>query len=331
MGTILAVDVGRTGCRAALWSDNDPVALGTTKGEGSIGLTVPDGAAITEAVVRSLAVSLLQKTGRSRIDAVGIGVPGGLAAQQEARELAERVLASLPASSAAVTSDAVTSHAGAFAGAPGVVLAAGTGAVAIALGEEEKFRRIDGLGPWLGDEGSGAWIGLRGLRAAARADDDRGPATALQAVAQTRFGSLQQLAVRLSAEQNPARMMASFAPAVAQAAEQGDPVALQLMHRAAVALSQLVIAGAKALNKSDPVPVAITGGLANMGRVLLEPLHDELGRSEIPLQIMTAQGTSIDGARRMAMSTHLIHDPWIVRAGKEPAFPGCMNHPNMVA
>ncbi len=321
MGMILAVDVGRTGCRAALWENSDPVAVGTAKSEGSIGLTAPDGAIVTDAVVRALAGPLLQNAGQSEIDAVGIGVPGGLMARDAALELAEGLLTSLPARSVAVTSDAVTSHAGAFSGAPGVVLAAGTGAVAIALGQKGRFRRIDGWGPWLGDEGSGAWIGLRGLRAAARAQDGRGPATELQAMALTRLGPLEQLAVRLSAEQNPARIAASFAPAVAHAAGQGDRIALQIIQDAAVALSELLITGARALHESGPVPVAIIGGLTKMGHVLLEPLHKELARSERPVQITQVQGTSLDGARRIAMSTRLIHEPLILRAGKMPDFP----------
>jgi N-acetylglucosamine kinase-like BadF-type ATPase len=200
-------------------------------------------------------------------------------------------------------------------------LAAGTGAVVIALGQQGNFQKIDGLGPWIGDEGSGAWLGLRGLRAAARAQDGRGSATVLQAAALQQFDTLEQLAIRLSVAPNPARIVASFAPVVAQAAEQGDPVAVQLMQEAALALSELVIAGARSLNGTYPVPVVIMGGMVNMGRVLLEPWREALNRSEIPLEIVAAKGTSVDGARRIAMSTRHIHEPCIIRAGKSPCYP----------
>ena len=58
----------------------------------------------------------------------------------------------------ALTSDAIISHAGAFSGGAGAVVAIGTGAVAIGLGSRGLVR-VDGLGYWLGDDGGGSWIG----------------------------------------------------------------------------------------------------------------------------------------------------------------------------
>ena len=62
-----------------------------------------------------------------------------------------------------LTSDAITSHAGAFGGGDGAMVAIGTGAVGIGLGPEGLVR-VDGLGYWLGDDGGGAWIGRLALR-----------------------------------------------------------------------------------------------------------------------------------------------------------------------
>ncbi len=66
-------------------------------------------------------------------------------------------------SSLAITSDAVTAHAGVLAGKSGVVLAVSTSAVAIGVGHDGAFTRVDGCGRWLGYAGRGAWIGLAGL------------------------------------------------------------------------------------------------------------------------------------------------------------------------
>ena len=62
-----------------------------------------------------------------------------------------------------LTSDSVASHAGAFAGGPGAVVAIGTGAVAVGLGPRGLVL-VDGIGFWLGDDGSGCWIGRLALR-----------------------------------------------------------------------------------------------------------------------------------------------------------------------
>ena len=117
-----------------------------------------------------------------------MGAAGALTAPEAARALGEALLASLRPERVTVTSDAVIAHAGALDGKPGVVLIVGTGVVALAIGADGALRTADGWGPWLGDEGGGAWIGAAGLRAALHAFDGRGPSTALLDAASARFG-----------------------------------------------------------------------------------------------------------------------------------------------
>lgn len=314
MSIVLAVDIGRTGCRAALWRGgaSQPETIAT--GDGSLGLGAVDGAGVAEAAILAVVEPLLKTHGVDCIDAVGVGAPGALEAPAPARRLAEQLAVSLPARMTAVTSDAITSHAGALAGKPGVVLAAGTGAVTVAIGADGRFRRVDGWGPWLGDEGSGAWLGRRGLQAAARANDGRGPATVLSEAAARQFGSIGELAAKLGSDPNPARSMAAFAPAVADAARNGDPVAARLVEAGAAALARSMIAAAEALNAPGPVAAVIIGGLVNVGPILLGPLNAALERSGANLQLRPSEGTSIDGARHLALVDDGIHEPWVARA-----------------
>jgi N-acetylglucosamine kinase-like BadF-type ATPase len=310
--TVLAVDIGRTGCRVALWKGDAPEPAATATGDGSLGLGAVDGAAVAEAAILAVARPLLHAHEVERVDAVGVGAPGAMDAPAPTRRLAEQLARSLPARAVAVTSDAITSHAGALGGEPGVVLAAGTGAVTLAIGAGGRFRRVDGWGPWLGDEGSGAWLGRCGLQAAARAGDGRGPATVLSEAAARQFGSIGELAAKLGSDPNPARSMAAFAPAVAEAVRDGDAVAAHLIESAAVALARSMIAAAEVLNAQEQVTAVIIGGLVNLGPVLLDPLHAALEHSN--LQLVAAKGTSIGGARRLALVDSSIHEPWIVRA-----------------
>lgn len=316
---VLAVDIGRTGCRAALWNGDaaEPEAIAT--GDGSLGLGAVDGPEVAETAILAVVEPLLEAHDVDCIDAVGVGAPGAMEAPALARRLAERLALSLPARRVAVTSDAITSHAGALGGKPGVVLAAGTGAVTVAIGAGGQFRRVDGWGPWIGDEGSGAWLGRCGLRAAARAGDGRGPTTMLAETAARRFGSIGELVMKLGSDPNPARSMAAFAPAVADAARNGDTVAAQLLEAGAAALAHSMIAAAEALHAPGSVAGVVIGGLVNLGPVLLEPLHAALERSGANLQLQPPEGTSIDGARHLALVECSIHEPWIVRArGEHP-------------
>jgi N-acetylglucosamine kinase-like BadF-type ATPase len=311
---VLAVDLGRTGCRASLWSDQHDTPLAEASGDGSVGLSARDGAMVAEQAILAVVTPLLAEAGVSMVDNACVGAAGALTKDDAVHDLARRLLASIPARQIAVTSDAITSHAGALAGQPGVVLAAGTGAVAMAIGADGQFRRVDGWGPWLGDEGSGAWLGRAGLQAAARAADGRGPPTALQDAATARFGALDMLAGMLGGAANPARVVASFAPDVAEAARNRDAVAIGLLDQAAAALADSIRTGARELPGLDPVPVVIVGGLAAAGSLLLDRLHVALDGGNARLDLCAARGSSCDGARLLATHVGGIHEPRIVRA-----------------
>lgn len=319
MPIVLAVDIGRTGCRAALWNGDTLEPEAVAMGDGSLGLGAVHGPDIAEAAILAVVKPLLDAHGVECVDAMGVGAPGAMEAPALARQLATQLAHSLPVRTVAVTSDAITSHAGALGGKPGVVLAAGTGAVTVAIGAGGQFRRVDGWGPWIGDEGSGAWLGRCGLQAAARAGDGRGPATALVEAAARQFGSIGEFVMKLGSDPNPARCMAAFAPAVADAARGGDAIAAQLLEAGAAALARSMIAAADALHASGQVTGVIIGGLVNLGPVLLDPLHAALVRSGADFQLVPAEGTSIDGARQLAVIEDGIHEPWIVRVrGEHP-------------
>ena len=308
--SVLAVDLGKTGCRAALWAG---ASRTDAQGAGAPGLAAPAGAELAEAAILTVAIPLLRAAGLARLEAVGVGAAGALAAPEAARELARRLCDSLPARAAAVASDAITSHAGALGGEPGVVLAVGTGAVAIAIGPDGTLHRADGWGPWLGDEGSGAWLGLRGLRAALRGADCRGPATALQAAAAARFGPLPGLAAQIAGHENPPCLAASFAGDVAHAAEAGDAVAAALIRQAAAMLAAAVRAAASHLTGVGPISTVVMGGLTGLGPILTDPLFASLDDSAPPLARVPAGGTSLDGARLLALRTDTVHERSVVR------------------
>ena len=235
---ILAVDLGKTSCRAA-------VAGRRAEGAGAPGLATPGGVRAAEAAILSVAKEL------GPVDEVIVGAAGAFAAPDAARALGHALLASLPAERVAVTSDAVTAHAGALNGQPGVVLIVGTGVVALAIDADGALRTVDGWGPWLGDEGGGAWIGAAGLRAALRAHDGRGPSTVLLDAARARFGAPETWPAQLA----DAATLASFAPDVLDAKD--DAAALAIVDAAADALA----ATARAAGDG---PVAMVGGLARV-------------------------------------------------------------------
>ncbi|OBF07206.1 hypothetical protein A5730_12820, partial [Mycobacterium sp. ACS4054] len=237
---ILAVDLGKTSCRASLGD-------GRAEGPGAPGLAAPGGVRAAHAAILRVAREL------GPADEVIVGAAGALAAPDAARALGEALLASLRPERVAVTSDAVIAHAGALGGGPGVVLVAGTGVAALAIDADGALRTADGWGPWLGDEGGGAWIGAAGLRAALRAHDGRGGSTALLDAARARFGPPEGWPARFTG----AAAVASFAPDVLAA--HGDAAARAIVGAAAEALATTARAAGAG-------PVAMVGGRGGSGR-----------------------------------------------------------------
>ena len=273
---ILAVDLGKTSCRAAAGGRR-------AEGPGAPGLATPGGVRAAEAAILAVARKL------DPVNEVIVGVAGALAAPDAARALGHALLASLRVQRVAVTSDAVIAHAGALDGRPGVVLVAGTGVVALAIDAHGALRTADGWGPWLGDEGGGAWIGGAGLHAALRAHDGRGPSTTLLDAARARFGPPETWPARLA----DAAAVASFAPDVLAAED--DVAARAIVGAAADALA----ATARAAGDG---PVAMVGGLAGV-----EVLREQL-------DLVPAAGDALGGARRLGA----IHEPHVIRVEAAP-------------
>jgi len=277
---ILSIDVGKTSCRAAMGGRR-------VEGAGAPGLAAPGGVRAAEAAILALASQLTSQFGSAK-DLI-VGAAGALTAPEAARALGEALLTSLRTERVAVTSDAVTAHAGALDGKPGVVLIAGTGVVALAIGADGALRTADGWGPWLGDEGGGAWIGTAGLRAALRALDGRGPSTALIDAAGTRFGPPKTWPAQLT----DAAALASFAPDVLAAED--DAVALAIVSAAAESLA----ATARAAGDG---PVALVGGLAGV-KALRERID-----------LVEPVGDALDGTLRLGA----IHEPHVIRLQAVP-------------
>ncbi|HEY0206841.1 MAG TPA: N-acetylmuramic acid 6-phosphate etherase [Acetobacteraceae bacterium] len=301
---LLAADLGRSRCRAALWAGGIRT---DAAGAGAPGLASPGGA---DAALAAVLAVVRPMVGRDGVAAVSVGAAGALTAPAEAALLAARLCTALPAARAVVGSDAVMAHAGALYGRPGVVLSVGTGAVALACGVDGALRRVDGAGPWLGDEGGGGWLGLRGLRAALRASEGRGPPTALQAAAIARFGPLAGLPARLEGGGDPQRLAAAFAPDVAAAAEAGDSVAAALLRRAVETLACTLRAAAAGLPR--PVAAAVVGGLSGM---VGPALHGSLAADG--LTFAGPAGDALDGAR-LLLQPGSLWEAGLARAASGP-------------
>lgn len=297
---VVAVDLGKTTCRVRVGAAGDAP---TRSGAGAPGLAEDPGADSAFAAIAAVLGDALGPDGGGPVTAIGIGAAGAEAAPAAARLLAERVAARWSAP-AAVASDVLTAHLGAFGGAPGTVLIAGTGAVAVGIDDDGERRRADGWGPWLGDEGSGRWIGQQGLVAALRASDGRGDPTALADDAAGLAGGPGALPALIGGP-DAARRLAAFAPTVLRRGAEGDPVGAAIVAEAARLLARTAAAVTPAAGG-----VAVVGGLADDAGFLNEL---EAALRDAGLTPRRPLGTAIDGAAILARRHDLPHERYAIR------------------
>lgn len=295
---LLAVDSGGSGLRVAVGegTGSGPPAVRESAVPVRTGKGGIDAGHLMELLV-PMVRELTAETGVGRpatavVGAAGLASLGGMLRAELpgalAREFGVRTLA--------LAADAVTAYAGALGSRPGAVVAAGTGLIAIGT-DLTRWRRADGWGHLLGDCGGGAWIGRAGLEAALRAHDGRkGGSAALLARAEQRFGPVSGLPAKLYPRPDRAAVLASFAPEVAACAPD-DPVSACVLRAAAGHIAD----SAAAVCPAGGTPrLALTGGLLELGEVLLAPLEEAL-RLRLPhARRVTAEADALHGALRIA-------------------------------
>ncbi|WP_448062234.1 N-acetylglucosamine kinase [Cellulomonas hominis] len=275
MHVIVGADIGGTSTRVMI-VDRD----GTVRGAGRAGggnLRSSDRADVTAHLTRALrsalhAAGTSDGTARLTVDAAHLGIAGaGAAGRAAARATALRAWAEagapVPTTPVTVADDLEIAFASAAVGADGLLVLAGTGAVACRIAEGRVVDRRDGLGWLLGDEGSAVWLGLAALRAVAADLDHRGPATSLTSAVGNALGlvdaspdgqavpDLRQQLVTAAHAVAPATH-GRLAPLVSSAAAAGDEVATRIVGAAVEAL----IRSAGAALGDAPVPEVVVAG-----------------------------------------------------------------------
>jgi len=295
VGGELGIDAGQTATRAVLGDGRGgrPASAGGVRrmqGDATAGDVA---AVLLEAIDR---VGPLPRPGPP----TGLGLSGFEAAtESQLREIAERLRAA-GAGPLAIAGDGLTALLGALGDRPGAVVAAGTGAVALAR-DGSRFARVDGWGALLGDAGSGFAIGRAGLSSALRHADGRGGSDALLEAATGRFGAIERLPAAIYGAPSPSRAVADFAADVAAIAQAGDAMAVAILDDAG---HELAVSAAAALDRlfepGAPAAVSYSGNVFRAGPALTDPFERALAELRPEAELMPPAGDALAGARLLA-------------------------------
>lgn len=276
---VLGVDAGQSSTRC-LMATLDGVVVGVGRGRGLDHVTRPGGPqrlvmSLTEAVDGALQTSGLRGT---VVEAAYLGLTAGVG-------LAEEILSRLLSVRRVMAeSDAVCALAGGTAGGPGIVVLAGTGAVA--YGETGRGERAwkGGWGYLLGDEGSGWWLGMQALPAATHWEDGVGPESPLYRSILSRFGAttMREVAATLYTGELDRALVAAVAPEVLEWATRGEKEALRIVEEGAGHLARLAAATSRALPVEDgELRIVGQGGVLKPGGAMWAALERSL-RAVLP-------------------------------------------------
>lgn len=183
-------------------------------------------------------------------------------------------------------------------GAPyGISVLSGTGSFASGRDRNGRMAKAGGWGPLYSDEGSGYDIGVRCLSKLAWLCDNGVEGTILEQMALEYLGLAQVPMIRTAVyrpEFNRKRI-AGLSFAVAKAAELGDEHACEILDDAAQCLAKLAAIVADRIN-AEGLPIALTGGVANMGPLFTDRFQKAVGQLVPQCICQTAKYRPVVGA-----------------------------------
>ncbi len=181
-----------------------------------------------------------------------------------------------------VATDGTTSLLGAHGGAPGAMIACGTGVIGEVLRLDGARVTVSGWGFPYGDEGSGAWLGQRALALTMHAIDGRLPNSPLTDSIRQYSGRDRASLLNWSFTAGQTGF-AALAPLIFDAAAT-DPLADRLLNAAADELDTV----ARTLDPTQTLPIAMLG---SVGQRIAHRMDSFQRGLHVP-----PKGTSLDGA-----------------------------------
>lgn len=262
---LLAVDGGGTGTRVIIARPDGTELSRGEAGPGALG----QGVAAAWQEIQTAVARAFAAMGVIAFDWRDSALCAGLSGVHN-DELAQELRALLPPMRhLQLVTDGYTMLIGAHRGKPGLVVASGTGSVGEALAADGSHRVVGGWGFPVGDEGSGAWLGLRAVAVAQAAMDGRMPVGPLARSVWKHCGATVQAMSAWCA--NAGQFAYSqVAPLVFENAAR-DPQAHALLIQAAGDLEKMVVA----LDPHGELPLAICGSI---GQMLQPMMSDSLRR-----------------------------------------------------
>jgi N-acetylglucosamine kinase-like BadF-type ATPase len=187
----------------------------------------------------------------------------------------------------------------------GVGVTCGAGINCAGMAPDGRTAGYLALGTISGDWGGGGSLGLEAQWWAIRDEDGRGPRTSLRHLVPAHFGLAEptDLVVALHRGQVRFDRIGELAPLVFEAADAGDAVARDLVHRLATEISLMAGAVIRRLGLTNTaVPVILGGGvLAARNPLLIDSITEQIGAVAPASTVRVIEAAPVAGAALLGL------------------------------
>lgn len=227
---------------------------------------------------------------------------GGAGRESVAKRIATFLERAFPEAAVTVTTDLAISLNAAVGEGEGIILVVGTGSAAYGRDVKGHTARAGGRGPWFSDEGSAFDIGRRALAAVVRAEENRGPQTALSAKMLKWLGCNDWSRVLDWVVKTPDDVFPRIFPLVAELGDKGDSLSCEILSTAAASLSDLAVSVIEKLGMQDrEISIAKAGGANGRSKFFDAAIDQRLHELAPNARVVALQMKPAEAAAKMAI------------------------------
>lgn len=199
-----------------------------------------------------------------------------------------------------VVNDSIIAHAATLKGNDGVLVIAGTGAIAVGIdGPNCVF--AGGWGHLLGDEGSGYWIAMEAFRQIIRETDYSLPLSRLSQEILAEIGYTDPQDIKLYAYSRPKADIAQLSKVVSRLADENEEVAVRILDEAGVRLGEMTVNCIRKLGVQTKVDIGLSGSIfVHIPRVIKRYQQYLADKLSVDFHLMTEVVPATKGAYYLA-------------------------------
>lgn len=215
-----------------------------------------------------------------------------------------------------IVNDCQVGWAGSLGLEAGINIVAGTGSIAYGKDESENTAICGGWSDFFSDEGSGRWLGVKAMELFGKQADGRVPMGHLYELMLKHFGVTDSIDVIdiFEEEYQPYRdKLGSLQRVLQEAAKHGDITALALYEQAAYELSLMIIGVYRKLKFPKGCKVSYSGGLFQVGELILNPLKEQL--KLLPVELVKPLQEPVVGA--VLLAANMAGEKIIINGGQK--------------